>query len=350
MPRAKRNRTAVKTVCGWFEEQLEAKALPDDIAQIVETMKVLGFAPSIEDADKIVAYYKAARKIPLKNLIPEWELRGYGSSDLREEVTLDEFEKVRARVEKARKERLAHFEEERLARLVREEQECRENWEPGRAEVVAALEKVKGISERIKLELPLAAEFIASKFEELEKIVHDLPLQYPNERFITLEGRGYASKTVMSSLEERMALFAAKWKKWLDAPSCEVVIFPGYPVYVLRKEGDRWQRVRAQFFESKLPQVPAVLTVKDLGASLGWNKEKLCENFVAAKEVATDPRHFPTVVIATPSRKHEGAFVGFLNGKVALPNWLIIEPGKYLCFVMGETEKYYRVWTIQKVE
>lgn len=349
MPRAKRNRTAVKTVLGWFGKQFEAKALPDDIVAIVETMKILGFAPSIEDADKIVAYYKTTRKFPLSNFIAEWELKRYGFDPL-QEVTLDEFGEIQKRFEELEASAIFRARQAERERIAREEEKARSVWPETRMKVLSALGALNALFEKVREELPIPAEEMENEMVWLRKKVDALPAEYPGfNAQISVENYLYFSRQLVAEVERSLEAQRVKLERWLAAPSEELVVVPGISRYALRKENDRWIKISVSIYNKEDPPKPGMYEVRYLGSSpAGWRGET-SQHFLIAKEVSDAAHLFCEIDITTESTKHEGAFVGWLNRKVAVPNWLITEPGRYLCFVMGEQEKYYRVWTIQKV-
>jgi uncharacterized protein YbcI len=351
MPRGKRNRTAVRTVIGWLEEQLEVRALPDEIGAIVETMKILGFTPSIEDAEKIVAYYKATRKLSLLNFIEYWELKRYGLNPS-QEVTQDEFVEVNKRFEEARATAVERAKQERLEREALKEQEERVQWSEKRSVTITDFDKLKALFARVQSELPLIAKEITPSMEWLQKQVDGLPLEYPGlHAYINLEHVRYLPGQLISEIQASIRERSQKMEKLLGALSEEIVIVPAMPRYALRKENDRWTKIRSVIIENKeWPMNPGLYEVRYLGSSpAGWRGETH-EHFVVAKEVPGSPSFFPVIDFSIPSTKHEGTFVGFLNRKVALPSSYVTESGKYLCFLMAEMDTYYRVWTIRKTE
>jgi hypothetical protein len=69
-----RTQLSNKTVLGWFEEELEAKRLPEDIARLVRLVS-LDVLPSPTDAERLVEHYKAHRLLPIEVLVPPSRLR-----------------------------------------------------------------------------------------------------------------------------------------------------------------------------------------------------------------------------------------------------------------------------------
>lgn len=63
-----------KTVLGWFEEELEAGRLPEDIARLVRLAQA-DVLPTERDAERLVAHYKEHRLLPIEVLVPAARLR-----------------------------------------------------------------------------------------------------------------------------------------------------------------------------------------------------------------------------------------------------------------------------------
>lgn len=340
---------AVKTVRGWLDEELEKNSLPDEIAAIVRTMQALGFTPSIEDADRVVAHYKATRKFPLKNFISEWELKKY-CEDVPQEVTLDEFVEVNARFQKAKTEALDKAENDRLERIAHEEQIERTHWSETRGTIIADFESLKLLFSRVEEELPFIAQEIAPRMELLQKKTDALPAEYPGfNTHIMIDHRVHFPRSLVSEVRGQIVSHSHDMETWLAAPSEEVVVVPVRSPYILRKEGDHWRRVgRLEFVNKEWPEKAGMFFVRGLGSfPTRWIGEER-ERFVIAKEIVDSSHRFPVVEINTPSTTIEDAFIGFLSSKPVLPNQPVTEPGTYLCFVMEERERYCRVWIIAK--
>ncbi|MBP6858590.1 MAG: hypothetical protein KBC33_02025 [Candidatus Pacebacteria bacterium] len=76
-----------RTVIGWFREELDARKITDEsLAQIVSHIEDFGFAPSVEDAQKLVEYYKDHRLVFVEKVVPEartWRLRKFIPNHIR---------------------------------------------------------------------------------------------------------------------------------------------------------------------------------------------------------------------------------------------------------------------------
>ena len=60
-----------ETVAAWLFEELHSGRLRAELVPLVEQVKDFGFAPSIEDANQLVDYYKNHRRMFIERLVPE---------------------------------------------------------------------------------------------------------------------------------------------------------------------------------------------------------------------------------------------------------------------------------------
>lgn len=76
-----------QTVIGWFRQELDAGKIQDDsLARIVSHIKDFGFAPSVENAQRLVDYYKDRRAVFVEKMVPEarnWRLRRFIPNHIR---------------------------------------------------------------------------------------------------------------------------------------------------------------------------------------------------------------------------------------------------------------------------
>src|SRR3989344_3422397 len=92
-----------ETVLGWFLDELNGKRLPSPIAPIVYTIQRLGFAPTTDDADKVVAYYKATRRFDRRLLVSDHDLSLFRRRHwLPVTITIDDAIRIRELIEKDR--------------------------------------------------------------------------------------------------------------------------------------------------------------------------------------------------------------------------------------------------------
>ena len=75
------------TVIGWFRAELDARRITDDdLRHTVSHIEDFGFAPSVEDAQKLVDYYKDHRYVFVEKMVPEvrrWRLRKFIPNHIR---------------------------------------------------------------------------------------------------------------------------------------------------------------------------------------------------------------------------------------------------------------------------
>jgi hypothetical protein len=134
----------------------------------------------------------------------------------------------------------------------------------------------------------------------------------------------------------------------------EVMIAYGEKSYFLIKEGGLWRKYDTDFNEVHYSETilkNLKIGSKQFGLFLATiSRVKGLRKHIRLdiiKEMDLDMKRFPLVDFNIVSKKTKNGYVGFLNGKVVLPNNQVKTPGTYKCFMLGEEGRYFRVWTLK---
>jgi len=115
-------------VIGWLREQRDRRVLPTDVAAIFDTIDNFGFAPTYDDADRVVAYYKRTRLFSMSVLLHDlpavWSRRRCMPL-----ITIDKAEQIRAAYLAGEAKRVARRElHGEVASVARREQIRHRQW------------------------------------------------------------------------------------------------------------------------------------------------------------------------------------------------------------------------------
>ncbi len=311
-----------KTFLGWFEIQNSESKLPEAIAELFLLVQRLGYAPTTQQADEIVEYYKFTRTFCPQVLLSHSFLDFSHKNLIKGDITIAQSERLKLLIDADAK----------LHRQFAANRRADENWRYYKQDLTRICERVNSDIKAARLHNIEVDEKQAAIFADITQRIKQLPELRPRD---FPQDRAY--KKLRNSLEG--------WKIWADPlgkPQEKVILLPPDPGQVppfghrryLRNELGRWKSHR--FVAEKLPEQtePTMFL-----ARVYWVECNL--RMRLDSEVPAD---FPEIDFFTKSRNYPGEFVGKFRDKIVLPQRKITKPGKYRVFLMNDQGTYYRAW------
>jgi hypothetical protein len=388
-----------RTVVGWLREEFEAGRITGELVGAIHTILNLGFAPTTEDADKVVGFYKATRRFKLAQLA-RFQTRYVGRmlemvtiaetgfrhrNLLPKEVTIDQFEKIEHILERdwevgeklrkiAQKKNAAEMRLKRLERAMVEMTKCRHVRLMPKTITEDQLERVEHILYRAQ-RIDDRSKWVERKKAmthtllvwELNGIVEKLTkfLQYAEAAVAAGTSRATIAVDCIATTMAKIAKIPtnsipnnvlgptvrairkiasqrmrdARW--FLQGSEIVLAVKSGREQYILINREGRWQPVYMTNIKvvSKATHRTGIFRATVLDNNAG--------NAVLLQEELDPSQLLYYVDFSTPSKKFSGEFVGFLDGKIVLPSKAIRAQGKHLVFLTNEEGRYYRVWIVE---
>ncbi|MDO8512013.1 MAG: hypothetical protein Q7S57_01970 [bacterium] len=314
---------ADRTVVGWLKEELCAGRLTEEVADIVYTITQLGFAPTTDDADMVIAFYKATRRFPLVNLLRCGELFGFRHSRLLPKmITIDQIERIR---ELLAKDKVIREKLEAIRRKSAEMQLFHER-------VTNVLARLKDLADKLRVASGNGVEKALASAEAVEKkaVAISRLVQKTNDAF----------HDVACNVEE-MANTTESIHRWnLVNPETVLSVRSERGRYILVKKDGRWHRITQLecYVERWVKSVTGVYKAVVL------HGKHSC--LVMLVEQLESSEVLLELDFTEPSRTKSGSFVAKHRGKIVLPSRDICRSGPYLVCLLGDEGKYYRAWIV----
>lgn len=314
-----------RTVVGWFRDELQDGRLPADIAEIVYTISRIGLAPTTEDADRIIAYYKATRRFPINALVRWQELLDVQHRNLLPTmITIGQIDRVKRILARGRE----LYTQRCQMRYEATERRQLNGW------ISSSLKKLTTLRDRLQTASQNGITRAARAQAEVERILVELSASIEKTHdLVTLrKTESWILHTVNQTCDN------LQWKE--KEPEKILLVMRGRRQYILVKRNNRWQRLSSIMITSSMRHYP------DTGVYSGIVLDHETPVKVNPLEELDLAQELPSLEFSVPSQKVPGTFVAMMNGKIVLPSWSIRKPGTYFAFIMNDAGRYYRAWVL----
>lgn len=327
-----------KTVLGWLLEELNAKRLPEEIAALVRVIELLGFAPTYEDADRVVAYYCSTRKFNVGVLISYARICGFRFMRLVPKVvTIDQATRIEKLIDRdnQQRERLRRKEMEQIRRqewAVWREQIFQKLTELNIKAIKAVAEGVEEASSALRLLNAHRATIESTCPEVFERSLDEMS-SVMNDTFSLLRDFELKHRWSFFPVVEVLAVRQTRRLLWGACADDS---------YVLMKSDGRWKTM------SNLPiRVKTESSLEGGGWKQGMYKAKFDGMNVLLLEKLDSAGKIVEVFFNIKSRRNDGSFVGRYERKIVLPSRPVRRSRKYSVFLLNDEGKYYRAWVLE---
>lgn len=314
-----------RTVVGWFRDELQAGRLPDDIAAIAYTITRIGLAPTTEDADTVIAYYKATRRFTIEALLGRNSLNNFPHRGLLPTgITINSIERVEAILDRGR---LLNTTRSQRRWEVYERDQFKIRFATSISTLTALRNKLQAASQA---GTNRAAEAVATVEQQISELT--------TTDYAALDMRSLREAGWKIEVEARKMAHELEWH--VKDPETILVVKQYRRQYVLAKRNNRWQRltIANDSIFWRLPFGAKKYTAVVLEHQ-AWASIKLIEQ-------AADGETLIVLNFTVPSKNVPGTYIAMQNGKVVLPSRPIRTPDAYKAFIMNDAGKYYRAWVL----
>lgn len=318
-------RLADRTVVGWLKDEMSAGRLTGEVADIVYTIERLGFAPTTDDADTVIVFYKSTRRFPLENLFRWGELFDFRHSRLLPKtITINQIDRIKKLIAK---DKVVREKLEAIRRKLAEKRLFDER-------VTNVIARMKDLAEKLRLAFGNGVEKALASAEAVEKKVDVISRLVQNTSEVT-------SFYKVGCKAEKMASATESIHRWnLANPETILSVRSARGRYILVKQDGRWHRITQLecYVEKGVQSVTGVYRAVVLGG------DRQC--LVKLVEQLESSDVLLELDFTEPSRSKPGFFVAKHRGKIVLPSRNICFPGSYLTFILGDEGRYYRAWIV----